>query len=323
MEKDKIIIVSGPTACGKTKTSIEVALAIKNQWGRQAEIINFDSLLFYQELSIGTAKPTLEERQGIPHHLIDICSAKSPLNAADYLRKAEILIEEKLKEHTIPILVGGSGFYLRALIKGMYETPETPEEIKKQVHERYEQEGISPFLELLKKHDPQSLKTLHENDHYRLLRAAEFFLTTGKPISEEKEKKAQENPYDFSRNAYPNCDFFHLYLDIPKEQHWALIEKRTRKMFEDGLLDEVKSLLSSGFDGNEKPLQSIGYKETVDFLQGKISNHEELIERIVISTRQLAKSQRTFFAKVTPKWTHNPLNTNEELMTELFIFLKF
>ncbi len=94
-------------------------------------------------------------------------------------------------------------------------------------------------------------------------------------------------------------------------------------MFEDGLLDEVKSLLSSGFDGNEKPLQSIGYKETVDFLQGKISNHEELIERIVISTRQLAKSQRTFFAKVTPKWTHNPLNTNEELMTELFIFLKF
>ncbi len=323
MAKDKIIIVSGPTACGKTKTSIDIALAIKNQLRRQAEIINFDSLLFYQELSIGTAKPTIEERQGIPHHLIDICSAKFPLNAADYLRKAEILLEQKLKEHIIPILVGGSGFYLRALIKGMYETPETPEEIKKQVRERYDQEGIAPFLELLKNHDPQSLKSLHENDHYRLLRAAEFFLTTGTPISEEKEKKALENPYDFSRNAYPHCNFLHLYLDIPKEQHWALIEKRTRKMFEDGLLDEVKVLLSSGFDGSEKPLQSIGYKETVDFLQGKISNYEELIERIVISTRQLAKSQRTFFAKVTPKLTHNPLNTNEELMSELFNFLKF
>lgn len=322
MKKDKIIIISGPTACGKTRTSIEIALKIKKQLGLQAEIINFDSLLFYKELSIGTAKPLPVERQDIPHHLIDLCSAKDPLNAADYLRKAQVLIEEKLKQNVIPILVGGSGFYLRALIKGMYETPETPEEIKKQVKERYDAEGIAPFLELLKTHDPKSLMTLHANDHYRLLRAAEFFLTTGRPISEEKEKKAQENPYDFSKNAYPHCEFFHLYLDIPKEDHWGIIEKRTRKMVEDGLIDEVKTLLSTGFTGGEKPLQSIGYKETIDFHKGKISSTEELVERIVISTRQLAKTQRTFFAKVTPKHLLNPLINNEELINELLDFLK-
>lgn len=321
MKKPKVFIVSGPTACGKTKTSIELAKEIQGRTNQKVEIINFDSLLFYRELNIGTAKPTLAERQNIPHHLIDIASAKEPLNAADYLRYAKELLEKKVEEQVIPILVGGSGFYLRALIKGMYETPQTPEDVKIQVRSQYEKEGITPFLTLLEKHDPESLKTLHSNDHYRLLRACEFFLTTGNPISKEKEKKIQEDPYDFSRNSYPNWDFFHLYLDIPKDQHWNIIENRTRQMFADGLLVEVESLLKSGFTGEEKPLQSIGYKETVAYLRGAIPNQEELIQQISISTRQLAKSQRTFFAKVSPKMSYSPFELGADFKSHLFNFL--
>ncbi len=312
MKTGQVIIVSGPTACGKTQTSIELALLLQNQYGRSTEIINFDSLLFYSELNIGTAKPTIAERQGIPHHLIDVASIKNPLNAADYLKSADQLLKKIIGKNKIPLLVGGSGFYLRALIKGMYETPQTPESIKKQVQDLYQKEGITAITELLKIQDPDSLKRLHPNDHYRLTRALEFFLSSGQPISLEKERKQQENPYDFSVNQYPHWDFLHFYLDIPKEIHQKVIEKRTKQMFEDGLLEEVKNLLAQGFTGEEKPMQSIGYKETVSFLHSQIKTQEELVEQIVISTRQLAKSQRTFFAKVIPKEKINPLEETEK-----------
>jgi len=307
MKKGKLIIISGPTACAKTKTSIELSLLLKNTFKKNVEIINFDSLLFYRELNIGTAKPTLSERQNITHHLIDITSAKNPINAADYLKSANFLINDIIVKGAIPILVGGSGFYLRALLKGMYETKSTDDVVQKEVKELYEREGISPIIEKLKIHDPQSLITLHPNDHYRLMRAIEFFLTCGQPISKEKERMQKEKPYDFSENKYPSLDLLHYYLDIPKELHWEIIQSRTRQMIKDGLINEVQALLNQGFSGEEKPLQSIGYKETMQFLNGDLKNIDQLFEAIIVATRQLAKSQRTFFAKVIPKHKINPL----------------
>lgn len=305
---NKVITIFGPTASGKTSTSIKLADYIISKKQLPAEIVNFDSLLFYKELNIGTAKPSMDERMGIEHHLIDIASAHSPINASDYVKLAEDKIEDLHKRSIIPILVGGSGFYLRALIKGMYQSAQQDQHIKDKVEILLQSGGISGIREFLRINDPKSLDQLHENDIYRNCRAVEFFLLTGNQISQARQEMEDKNPYDLSANCQHDWDCFHINLDITKEYHFPIILQRTREMLRQGLIDEVKGLLSTGFNGKEKPLQSIGYKETQDFLCNKITSQDELIERISIATRQLAKSQRTWFKKITPKQSYSPLD---------------
>lgn len=317
----KLIVVSGPTASGKTKTSIEIAKHIQNTLHMKAAVVNFDSLLFYKEISIGTAKPTLEERDGIEHHMIDIESINSPMNASGFIKKGEEVIHELFKQNKVVILVGGSAFYLRAILKGMYESPTAPKELKEGITEQYKNEGITPFIEFLKINDPQSLINLHENDHYRLMRAVEYFQLTGTKISDKKKEHDQLNPYDFSTISHP-WDVLHFYLDLPKDEHFEIIKKRTQEMFDQGLMEEVLELEKSGFFLTEKPLASIGYKEALEFKNGLFANIEECIERIAISTRQLAKAQRTFFNKITPKESFNPIHDQGKIKERVTSFLK-
>lgn len=318
---NKLIILTGPTASGKTKTSINIAKKIQDDLGLKAAIVNFDSLLFYKEISIGTAKPTLEERSGIEHHMIDIESIKSPMNAAQFIKIGEKIILDLMKENKIVILVGGSAFYLRALLKGMYESPTPSLEIKDRLESWYKNEGITPFIEHLKKNDPQSLINLHENDHYRLMRAVEHFETTGTKISDQKKELDELNPYDFSSINHP-WTILHLYLDLPKDKHFEIITKRTKEMFAQGLMKEIDELEKAGFSLSEKPLASIGYKEAIEFKNGLFENAEQCIERISISTRQLAKSQRTFFNKITPKESFNPIHDQGKIMDRVVTFIK-
>ena len=316
----RLIIVSGPTASGKTKISIEIAKFINEQLNQSAVIVNFDSLLFYKEISIGTAKPTLEEQSGIPHFMIDIESISTPMNAADFIKKGEIIIKELLDQQKIVILVGGSAFYLRALLKGMYESTTPTEEIKKQFDLLYQNKGIEAIIEYLKKNDPATLENLHPNDHYRLNRAAIHFAMTGSPISDEKKSMDRQSPYDFSNISQP-WDILHLYLDLPRDQHFSIIQSRTIKMFDDGLINEIEILVKNGFTLKEKPLNSIGYKEAIELRNGHFKTRDECIERISISTRQLAKSQRTFFNKITPKFTFNPLHDKQKILQHVEQFL--
>ena len=309
-----LVVISGPTASGKTGTSIYLAKEI------DAEIINFDSLLFYKEITIGTAKPTHEEREGVVHHLIDIASISTPLNASRFINEAIEIIHDCHKRNVTPILVGGSGFYLRALIKGMYESPTTDVAIKKECEELFEKEGIQPFRDFLKRHDIKSFEKIHENDHYRTIRAVEHFKSTGTPFSEEAQKIT--DPYDFSTCQFPDWNIHHIYLDLPKENHWEIIKERANTMLQNGLIQEIKELLGQGFTGNEKPLESIGYKETQLFLKGDLATQEDLLERIYISTRQLAKSQRTFFKKMKPKHEYHPLNDKIQILNDTIEFLK-
>jgi tRNA dimethylallyltransferase len=301
----KIIIVSGPTACRKTALSIELAEKY------DAEIVNFDSLLFYRELNIGTAKPSLIERQNIPHHLIDITSAKNPVNASDFCQLANTVLRDIHAKGKLAILVGGSGFYLRALIKGMYESPTTSDETKKRVAELAQKPDA--LWNFILNNDSESAKLLHPNDQYRLSRAAEHFIETGTPISLVRREMEELGPYDFSRNIHPEWDLLHLHLDLPKIEHQDIIKKRTQGMLQNGLLTEVEQLLNNGFDGNEKPLGSIGYKESVAYLRSNAANLEQLEETICISTRQLAKAQRTFFAKVKPIHRFHPLKDKNQI----------
>lgn len=311
----KVIIVSGPTACGKTKISIELAKKFN------AEVVNFDSLLLYKEISIGTAKPTPHEMDGVVHHMIDVATISDPLNASSYAELALPIVNEIHARGKNVFLTGGSGFYLQALLKGMYDSPTTPKEILQRSEDLYRREGITPFLEILKISDLESFKRYHENDHYRIRRAVEHFWTHGTPLSELRVSKDQENQTlkDGNIHGWKLC---HIYLNIPRDEHLEIIRVRTQHMLQEGLLDEVRGLLHSGFTGAEKPLQSIGYKESLDYLAGKITSIEELIEKITISTRQLAKSQRTWFNREKEKLEFHPLSQRNEIFERVGEFLK-
>lgn len=310
----KVIVISGPTASGKTDMAVELA----HEFG--GEVVNFDSLLLYKEIHIGTAKPTMEERKAIPHHMIDVRSISNPMNAADYAREAFPIVEKLLKEKKLVFIVGGSGFYLQALLKGMYESTTTPIEITQKSDALYEKEGIAPFLLLLKAHDQKSFERFHENDHYRIRRAVEHWWTTGFPMSEARAEKDQSNE-KLDRPTIHDWDLLHIHLDLPKEEHLKIIEMRTDRMLSSGLIEEVKDLLAQGFTGLEKPLQSIGYKETLDFIFGVYKNISECRERIVISTRQLAKSQRTWFKRDPFKETYHPLLQRHEISARVATFI--
>lgn len=254
--------------------------------------------------------------------MMDICSISEPMNAHDYIEKAEAEIKKSHEAGEVPILVGGSAFYLRALIKGMYESKSIDSKLREEIDSQYKRDGISPFIDYLKEHDPETMDILHENDHYRIMRAYEHVYLTGEPFSEERKRMEALDPYDLSNGQHKDWEIHHIYLDIPKEEHWSYITGRTSSMIKNGLVEEVKNLLDSGFSGNEKPLKSIGYIETLDWIGGKFDSEEDYMERISISTRQLAKSQRTFFKKIHPKSSYHPLEDAEKILEEALKFIR-
>ena len=318
----KYIVVSGATATGKTQISIQIAKHIKENLNRKVEIINFDSLLFYKELNIGTAKPTTEEMCGINHHLVGSHSISEELNASNFVSAAKNIFTNLINQETIPILVGGSAFYIRALIKGMIESNSGQE--KKASLDGNSKEIISDKNKLilfLKENDPDIFNLIHINDHYRLGRAAEYFILNNEKYSIKMKQIEMNSPYDFSINNQLEGEMLHIYLQMEKEKHLEIILNRTRKMIQDGLIDEVSKIIQSGYNLNLKPLKSIGYKETIEYLNRSEQNKDYLIENIFISTRQLAKSQKTFFKKITPKITLNPLSIDDNFYANIDNFV--
>jgi len=307
MTKNKIIIISGATATGKTDISLQASSIFPN-----LEIVNFDSLLFYKELNIGTAKPSLKEREQTKHHLIDICSVKEPVDAAKYHELALPKVHQLHSLNKTPVLVGGSGFYLQALINGMFPSISTPKKVLDQSQDLFKQKGISPFIKILKDNDPINFKKLHENDHYRIIRAVEHFWTTGTPFSLAKDKLDKNIKKNYQKF---NWEILHIYLEIPKLTHWDIIERRTKTMIQNGLIEEVEELLNKGYS-LYKPLHSIGYKETIQFLNEKEMTIDQLQQKVTISTRQLAKSQKTWF-KTKEKTVFNPLLDRDRILNEI------
>ena len=311
----KVIVISGPTASGKTDLSVQLA----NHFG--GEIVNFDSLLFYKEINIGTAKPTLLEMGTVPHHMINIRSISGPMNAADFAKEAFPIIDKLLNDGKNVFLVGGSGFYLQALLKGMYDSPTTPSDILDRSDQLFKEEGIEVFRRILLDNDPKSYERYHSNDHYRIRRAVEHFWTTGSTLSSAREMKDLSNSA-LNNPSIHNWDLLHIYLDIPKAEHAQIIKIRTERMLQSGLIEEVQGLLRNGFSGLEKPLQSIGYKEAIKYISGGYQNLSECQDQIIISTRQLAKSQRTWFNRDQSKIKFHPLEERKEIFLQVNNFLK-
>lgn len=283
-----VIVIAGPTASGKSSLALELA---EHLWasGKPAEILCADSITVFRGFEIGAAKPSLADRKRIPHHLIDLADPCEEFTAGDFVREARKCIADCHERQVIPLVVGGTGFYLRALLWEMAAEDPALEarsaEVKMRLEARAAAEGMDVLYKELLARDPQSAKTVHGNDHYRVVRALQAMELYGRPWS-ELNKEARESP-----PRYP--EFRYFCLSVEKSVLEERIRKRAQAMVSEGIVEEVKGLLAKGVAPDSKPMRSVGYKETVDAIQsGKL---EQLAEEIYASTRKLAKAQMTWF----------------------------
>ena len=281
MDKPKVIVICGPTASGKTALSIELAKKING------EIISSDSMQIYKYMDIGTAKTTQEEMQGIKHYLLDFVEPSQRYSVAEFKKDAEKAIEEILQKGKTPIIVGGTGLYVDSLIYGIeYQTIEFDEQYRKQLEERVEKEGLETLYNEAKKIDPQAIEKISLNDKKRILRILEIYKATGKNKTEQEIE---------SRKNGVKYDYKVFVINMDREKLYERINKRVDIMIENGLIEEVEKLLEK-YKEFPTAMQGLGYKEVVEYLQGKVSK-EEMIENIKRETRRYAKRQLTWFRK--------------------------
>ncbi len=276
-----LVIISGPTAVGKTGLALELARRLG------AEIVNADSLQVYRRLDIGTAKPPPAARAAVPHHLLDVVAPDEDYHAARYREDADAAVREIARRGRLPLVVGGTGLYIRALLFGLCPLPAVPAAIRRQVREMLAEQGPEALHRRLRLLDPETAVRLHPRDRSRLTRALEVYLATGSSI------RVFQQAHRFAR---PRYRFLHLFLAGDRERLYRRIEERVDAMLAAGFVDEVRGLLASGFSPALKPLQSIGYRQLVLHLQGRISLAEA--RRLTIrDTRRYAKRQYTWFAR--------------------------
>ena len=281
MNKPKVIVICGPTASGKTALSIELAKKING------EIISCDSMQIYKYMDIGTAKPTLEEQKEVKHHLIDFVEPNQRYSVAEYKKDAEKSIEEILSKGKTPIIVGGTGLYVDSLIYGIeYPEIELDEEYRKQLEKEIEEKGLESLYNKAKEIDSKAMEKISPNDKKRIMRVVEIYKATGKTKTEQEiESRTHEVKYDYKVFA----------IKMDREKLYERINKRVDMMIEKGLIEEVQNILKK-YDKFPTAMQGLGYKEVVEYLDGKTTK-EEMIDKIKMQTRRYAKRQITWFKK--------------------------
>ncbi|MCM8818390.1 MAG: tRNA (adenosine(37)-N6)-dimethylallyltransferase MiaA [Candidatus Omnitrophica bacterium] len=279
----KILIIGGPTASGKTEISFKIAEEING------EIISCDSRQFYKEINIGTDKPPLWMREKIQHHFIDFLSLKDEFDVYQYQNLVIKKVEEIILKEKIPIIVGGSGFYIRILLKGLFSLPNELKKQQKKIREKLEKEKTENLYERLKIIDPEIAKKIHKNDRYRIKRAIEIYELTGQNMSYWQNKKSQITLKNIGEVLY-----FILFRD--RNQIYERIKQRVDKMFENGWIEEVKKLKEGSFEQYLKFKAPIGYKEILEFLEQKY-NFEQLRNLIIKKTKEYARKQIIWFRK--------------------------
>jgi tRNA dimethylallyltransferase len=276
------LVIVGPTCSGKTSLSLKLAELIPS------EIISADSRQIYKLLDIGTAKPSNKQLQKIPHHLIDFLNPSENYDASKFENDANGIIDLIQKKNKTPIVVGGSGLYIKALIDGIFDTADKDEEYRELLLEKRKELGNEFLYEELKKVDPTSAEKMLSQNWKRVMRALEVFHTTGEPIwkHHQKQSTTKERKYSFLQFGL-NWDRKILYENIDRRVDW---------MIENGLIDEVKNILNMDYDNSLNSLNTVGYKEIIQYLDGIISL-EKAIELIKRNTRHYAKRQMTWFRK--------------------------
>ena len=275
-----LVVILGPTASGKTALSLHVAERM------QGEIVSCDSVAIYRELEIGTAKPSTEERRRVPHHLIDIAGPKDLITAGDYSRLARQAIAEIAVRGNLPIVVGGSGLYLRALLEGLFPGPPRSEDLRLRLRERARERGAEYIHKILRRIDPAAAQTIHANDVPKVVRALEVSISARTPMT---------GLWQQGRDALQGFKILRIGLNPDREALYARINQRAREMFSAGLLDETRMLLDR-YGPSVWPLNSLGYKQAMQHLRGELS-----LEQAIVAAQQghrnYAKRQMTWFRR--------------------------
>lgn len=276
----KVILIAGPTCSGKTRVSIDLAKIISS------EIISADSRQIYRHLNIGTAKPGSEELASVKHHLIDILEPEQDYNVSRFENDSLRIINEILSRGKIPVVVGGSGLYIHALVDGIFNEVDTDEEFRLELKEKMEKFGSGYLYDELKKVDPVSASKMLPQNWKRVMRSLEVFHITGRPIWQLQKNYKRET----------DLNFFQFGLDWPRATLYHNINSRVDKMIEKGLVEETNNLLNNGIPKTANSLNTVGYKEIISFLQNEITL-DRAVELIKRNTRHYAKRQMTWFRK--------------------------
>lgn len=279
----KIVCVAGPTACGKTTLGVLLAKRFRG------EVVSVDSMQIYRGMTIGTAAPTAAEMDGVPHHMIAVADPAEQWSVARYVWEAVPVVDDILARGKLPVLVGGTGLWLEAMVQGReFAGGQAGGEVRRQLQQRLEREGIAPLLEELRQVDPEAAQRLHPADEKRILRALEVYRETGKTITAHNAE---------TRNLPPRYDAVWLGLRFAdREDMKALIDRRVDKMVEAGLTEEVRALLEQGLPREATAWQAIGYKEFLRVADGT-ATEEEAIAEVKLRSRQYAKRQLTWLRR--------------------------
>lgn len=306
--KKPLIVIGGPTACGKTGFSIKLAKEIGG------EIISADSMQVYRYMDIGTAKVTSEEADGVPHYLIDEFDPDEEYNVMLFQQKAKTYMEQIWAKGKVPILVGGTGFYINALLyDNDFTETDNDTSYREECYRLAQEQGPEVLYERLKEIDPEYAAIMHANNVKRVTRALEYHYLTGQKFSEHNaEQKEKETPYDAAV----------IILSMDREKLYERIELRIDIMMEQGLLEEVKGLLEKGYTPELVSMQGIGYKEFIPYFNGECTL-EEAVTQLKTNTRRFAKRQLTWFRRqIEGLWVDMSSSTGEEAMEEVLDYLK-
>ncbi|WP_458407701.1 tRNA (adenosine(37)-N6)-dimethylallyltransferase MiaA [Anaerotignum sp.] len=306
--KKPLIVIGGPTACGKTGFSIKLAKEIGG------EIISADSMQVYRYMDIGTAKVTPEEADGVPHYLIDEFDPDEEYNVMLFQQKAKAYMEQIWAKGKVPILVGGTGFYINALLyDNDFTETENDTSYREECYKLAQEQGPEVLFERLKEIDPEYAAFMLANNVKRVTRALEYHYLTGQKFSEHNaEQKEKETPYNAAV----------IILNMDREKLYERIELRIDIMIEQGLLEEVKGLLDKGYTPDLVSMQGIGYKEFVPYFNGECTL-EEAVTQLKTNTRRFAKRQLTWFRRqIDGLWVDQSKSTGVEIMNEVLDYLK-
>ncbi len=307
MDKGKAVVIVGPTAVGKTKISIELAKKLSG------EIISADSMQIYKHMDIGTAKPSLEEMQGINHYMIDIAEPGEEFSVARYKDMALECIERVLSNKKVSIIVGGTGLYINSIVSNIeFSETITDWNYRGQLQARAESEGSEILYKELKEVDEEAAKKIHPNDLRRIIRALEVYKYTGKPISYHQQISTRK-PSEYN--------FIKIGLLMDREELYERINQRVDSMIEKGLAEEVKKLLHRGINVNSTAMQGLGYKEMVDYCRG-IKPLDEVVEIIKRDSRRYAKRQLTWFRRDKEIFWIDVKLGEKDVLKNIFIFLE-
>lgn len=294
----RVVALVGPTGVGKTSFSLALAEALN------AEIISVDSLQVYRHLDIGTAKASVAEQERVPHHLIDVVNPDEEFNAADFRERAGEAISDIVARGKVPLLVGGTGLYLRLLVHGLFEAPPPSDELRASYREIAERDGEEVLYARLQDVDPALAERVNPNDFIRVTRGLEIFDQTGTPLSEHQRAH---------RFQAPNYNALKIAMIRPRPELYERINSRVERMMEEGLIEEYRELMKLGFGPDHKPMQSLGYRQVGEhLLEGR--DLDDAVHEIKQQTRRYAKQQISWFrSEPQTHWAMAPILRDEEV----------